>query len=457
MVYNRFRILCTIRVIVLALTTHVFFYLLSQTSLYVTTALVGITIIYQIYALIIFVEKTNRDLTRFLESIRHEDFSQTFSGSGWGSSFDELKSAFSQIITDFRKARTEREESFRYLQIVVQHVPVGLIAFTPDGDIELINNAARRLFKVAVSPDQPSLRNIKALEAVNKSLVNVFFQLKPGQRTLVKFDDGTEWVQLVISATDFKLREQKFTLVSLQNIQSELEEKEMEAWQNLIRVLTHEIMNSVTPISSLASTVNDLVSRSFNRVNTGEKVDQDSMQDIHGALGTIQKRSEGLIHFVEAYRNLTKIPAPNFRIFAVNELFHRAEQLLRPKLTENKIQFQSIIEPPTLELTADLELVEQVLINLLINAIQATQKQLKRQIKLTARLDERGHVLIQVADNGPGIIDEAMDKIFIPFFTTKEDGSGIGLALSRQVMRLHRGTIGVQSRPNIETVFTLRF
>ena len=447
MVYKNFRLHCVIRVLLLGVTIYLFFYLLLQTALYATIVIVASVIVYQIYALIHFVEKTNRDLTRFLEAIKHTDFSQTFSGTGLGSSFEPLKKVFNEVIEQFRRARSEKEEHFRYLQTVVQHVGIGLIAFTQDGEVGLINTAAKRLLRVA------HLKNIKTLESLSKKLVATLLEMESGGKALIKIDDKTEFLHLAVYATEFKLREQQFTLVSIQNIQSELEEKEMEAWQNLIRVLTHEIMNSVTPISSLASTVNELLEKPKSR----SEITPEYISDMRGAVLTIQKRSEGLLHFVDAYRSLTRIPRPNFKIFHVTELFSGVEQLLRASFKEKTIGLNVRIAPESLELTADPEMIEQVLINLLLNAIQALHGKSDAKIELTSRLDERGRVIIQVADNGPGIIPEVLDKIFIPFFTTKPEGSGIGLSLSRQIMRLHRGTITARSEPNVATIFTLRF
>ena len=361
MVYKNFRLHCIFRVAVLGATIYLFFYLLLQTPLYATVVIVASVILYQIYSLIHYVEKTNRDLTRFLEAIKHTDFSQTFSSTGLGSSFEPLKKAFNEVIEQFRRARSEKEEHFRYLQTVVQHVGIGLIAFSRDGEVGLINTAAKRLLHVAY------LKNIKTLETLSKPFVATLLQMESGGKALIKIDDKTEFLHLAIYATEFKLREQQFTLVSIQNIQSELEEKEMEAWQNLIRVLTHEIMNSVTPIASLASTVNDLLVAQ----KSGSEVNADAVGDMRGAVQTIQKRSEGLLHFVDAYRSLTRIPRPNFKIFRVTELFSSVEQLLRASFKEKTVFLNVKVEPESLELTADPEMIEQVLINLLLNAIQA--------------------------------------------------------------------------------------
>ena len=451
MVYKHFRLNCFIRVLFLAVTLCIFLYLLIQTTLYSATFIAGIIIFYQLYALIYYVEKTNRDLVRFLQSIKYGDFSQSYKESGLGSSFDALKNAFTEVSNAFRKTRGEKEEHYRYLQTVVQHVGIGLITFKPNGDVELINTAAKRLLKVT------RLKNIKSLESLSKLLVNKLFKLKPRENTLVKVEDNNEILYLSLYATEFKLRGEKFTLVSLQNIHSELEEKELEAWQKLIRVLTHEIMNSITPIASLTSTINTMVGEYYEKEKTSKKPNSEALSDIQQALQTIQKRSHGLLHFVDAYRNLTLIPKPKFQIFLVKELFTRAEQLMQSNINKTGVSFEVCIEPETLELSADPELVEQVLINLLLNAFQAVDRKQNAKIELAALLNERGRTIIQVTDNGPGITEENLEKIFIPFFSTKEGGSGIGLSLSRQIMRLFKGGIGVYSEPDIKTVFTLRF
>jgi len=453
MAYKRFRLNCIIRVSVLAASTALFFFLLFQTRLYAAVFLLGLMLVYQTYALFHYVEKTNRDLARFFESVKYGDFSQTFKDKevSRGSSFDELRSALANVTDAFRKTRVEKEEHYRYLQTVVQHVGVGLIAFQEDGEVEIINTAAKKMLGV------PQLRNIHFLESLSKPLVEAMLQLKPKEKALVKIEEAEDLLHLALYATEFKLGGRAIKLVSIQNIQSELEEKEIEAWQKLIRVLTHEIMNSITPVASLASTISALVKATFGKQVAAGGEDAEALIDIDLALQTIQKRSQGLLHFVDAYRNLTRIPKPDIRLFPVRELFARVEKLMQAHIVQKSIEFHVLIEPQNIEFTADPELIEQVLINLLLNALQAVEGRDGSRIELIARLDGRGREIIQVKDNGPGIPKENLEKIFIPFFSTKEGGSGIGLSLSRQIMRLHRGSITVHSKPDMETTFILRF
>ncbi len=453
MAFKNFRTICVVRVGLLCATICLFSYLILQMHYYAMILIIGTLIVYQTYALIRYVEKTNLDLTHFLEAVRSEDFTQSFTGAGLGSSFNQLRAAYNEVLNVLQQARSEREEHYRYLQTVVQHVGVGLICFQPNGKVELINTAAQRILKTA------RLRNFNELESFSKDLVDTLLRLKAGEKKMVKVEHNGERLHLAIYATELRMRGHRYTLVTIQNIQSELEEKEMEAWQNLVRVLTHEIMNSITPISSLASTANDLLKPTADSgvQNLGEEIKPGAIRDIQEAVQTIQKRSEGLLHFVDNYRKITRIPKPNFQIVPVAELFERVQNLLRAQMDEANIEFSIYMEQETLELTADPELVEQVLINLLLNAIQALENQSNARIELIAKMDGSGRPLIQVKDNGPGILEEVQEKIFIPFFTTRQEGSGIGLSLARQIMRLHRGTISVQSKPNVETTFSLKF
>jgi two-component system nitrogen regulation sensor histidine kinase NtrY len=451
---RRFRLQCLIRVVVLALSIGAFVFVVTETRLYAFSILLGLAVLYQVISLVLYVERTNRELARFLLALRYHDFSQTFKEEGLGRSFDQLRHAFTEIMDGFRKIRMEKEEHYQYLQIIVQHVGIGLLAFQSDGEVELINPAAKKVFKV------PFLKNIRALESFSPELLQRLRTMKPHQRALVKVQADGDTLNLALYSREFKLRDQKLTLVSIQNIQSELEEKEIESWQKLIRVLTHEIMNSITPIASLASTIDDLIEESARPDRLAEAEEaarREALSDIHHAARTIQKRSQGLLQFVDAYRNLTLIPQPRPETFPIAELFERVEKLMIPQFGEKVRGFRASVEPEDLKLYADPALIEQVLINLLLNAAQAISGRDDASISLSAYQDGQARILIEVRDNGPGIAAENIDKIFIPFFSTKEGGAGIGLSFSRQVMHLHRGSISVHSRPGEETVFTLRF
>ena len=362
---------------------------------------------FQLVGLVRYVEKTNHDLDRFLRSIRYSDFSQTFEGGRRGKSFELLGRAFSEVMDEFRAERAEKEESYRYLQTVMQHVGIGLLSFRQDGTVGLINTAAKRLLRVS------HLKHLRALEATaGRGLADTLLRMRSGEKVLVKVVDDDELLQLAIYATEFKLRGDLYKLVSIQDIQSELEEKEIEAWQKLTRVLTHEIMNSITPIASLASTVNDLLADLDAPPADGaadeaadEMIDEmiaETIDDVRDAVRTIEKRSQSLLDFVQAYRSLTRIPKPDFRIVPVADLVENVAELLRLQLRERGIRLVTSVQPASLTVTADPSLVEQVLINLLKNAAEAVQGRADAEIRLSGAIDERGRTILQVVDNGSG-------------------------------------------------------
>lgn len=436
----------------LTLTLLAFFYLIFTTRFYTTAVLIAGFALIQVSLLIHYINKTNRYVKNFLEAIKYSEFTRSFEFEGLGTSFDGMKEAFNTVIAEFQKIRNEKEEQFHFLQNVIQHIGISMIAFQEDGKVEMLNNATKKLF------NRNNIRNINELENLSHELVNTFHQLKSGEKSLLKINLQNDILQLAIYAKEFKLRGQVITLVSIQNIQTELEEQEMEAWQKLIRVLTHEIMNSITPIASLSSTVSQMVKVTREDPNLVVPAEmEETISDIENALVTINKRSNGLLHFVETYRNLTRIPKPNFKIFEVKTLFHNIHLLMEEELKLHNITMQMSIQPENFELFADEELIEQVMINLVKNASHALENQDGAHISLKAVINERGEKLIQVIDNGPGIVKDVLDKIFIPFFTTKKEGSGIGLALSRQILRLHGGSIMAHSEPGVQTIFTLRF
>lgn len=410
-------------------------------------------VVVQISSLIYFVERTNRKLTHFLESIRHSDFSTSFSDRALGGTFEGLNRAFNEVIADFRKNRAEKEEHYNYLLTVVQHVNIGILAFKKDGKVDIFNNATKRLLKVN------NIQYVQELKDIKPELPELLLEMKAGDRQLVKIVIDDNLVQLSVYATEFRMRGEEFVLVSLQNITTELDEKEIESWQNLIRVLTHEIMNSITPISSLASTVRDILleEEEDDKEIRLRQLDEDDIENINEALVTIRNRSQGLLTFVENYRNLTRIPRPNFRYFAVKELFDRAHVLLKPKMEKYGIVCTPRMFPDDLMITADPDLIDQVFINLLLNAIDAVKDVENPQIEVVASINAGDRITIDFADNGQGIKPDILDKIFMPFFTSKKEGSGIGLSLSRQIMHLHKGSITVKSKPGEGAVFRLNF
>lgn len=432
-----FRIL-TIIALVLALA-----YCVTQTEFYITMFILFVLIVLAVVDMVRYVNVSNRDFTAFLLGIKYEDFSATYSGHHKGKSFGEMYDAFNQINRKFLNIRAEKEANHQYLQTIVEAVDVGLLCVDEEGGIFLMNKALQKILH------KPYLVHLDALEQVDEKLLEAVKNLKTGEREMVRVSIEGKTVPLALQATEFSLRNQKLKLISFQNIQGELEEQELEAWQKLIRIIRHEIMNSITPIVSLTSTITGMLGEE------GTSVEPETADDVRLAIAAIRNRSEGLMHFTETYRNLTRLPTPKFQLVDANDLVERIQVLFRPVFEKNGVTFQAQLSPAPIIFQADIEMLEQVIINLVKNAIDASKGGENATVSVSTQRTKEGKTVIKVADNGSGIEKELLEQIFVPFYTTKDDGSGIGLSLSRQIMRLHKGRIGVQSVVGEGTVFTL--
>jgi len=412
-------------------------------------ALLG-AILFQVSQLIKNLEQSNENVSSFLDSIRFDDLSSSFKTDSTDPTVKRLHKELNEALAKLRHSRTERDSEYQFFKNIVQHVGIGLLTFKKDGTIPIMNSAAKRLLQVTRAD------TIEDLRVISEPLVEAFLKLKTGGRELIRVKTGDESVQLSVFAIELTMRGEEVKLISMSNIQSELEEKEMEAWQNLVRVLTHEIMNSVTPISSLAGVVEEDLK---HRIETGPEaiLKKDELLDMHLSVQTIAKRSAGLIHFVREFRNLTHIPKPKLATVEVKGLLDEMATLHKKELADAAISCVVSVVPESLKISADKHMIEQVLVNLIKNAIQAFDEQVTKIITLSGYANEKGDAVISVKDNGPGIDPEALEKIFIPFFSTKKTGSGIGLSLSRQIMRQHEGSITVRSTVGEGTEFFLRF
>ena len=407
-----------------------------------------IIIISQLADIFRFVSQTNRKLTRFLESVKYSDFISGFtSDNKLGRSFKDLNIAFNEVLEAFRKARSEKEEHWQYLNSVVQQVRTGILSFDAEGNIQLINTNAKKFIGIN------TIHNIRELIQFNPRLYHALNSVDTGKSELYK---GSNELYLTIQSTELRIRGADVKLVTLQNIQPELQKQELEAWQNLTRVLRHEIMNSITPISSLTSTLREILDHDMERKNSHYELKEEGADDLREGLSTIENRSKGLIKFIDAYREYTSLPKPKMSLVRLKDVIDKVAQLMKPELRKTKIVFTCECTSEYLTIQADVEMIEQVLINLMKNAIEALAETAEPRLELVGRYDENS-VKIEVIDNGPGIIKEALEHIFVPFYTTKRTGSGIGLSLSRQIMQMHKGSITAESEPDVRTVFTLRF
>ncbi|MFZ6010101.1 MAG: sensor histidine kinase [Bacteroidota bacterium] len=446
--FDDFRTRVVLRVIFLGISTALLVYMVSRPNMLFAAILTLVIIILQLIEIFRFVSQTNRKLTRFLESVKYSDFISGFtSDNKLGKSFKDLNIAFNEVLEAFRKARSEKEEHWQYLNTVVQQVRTGILSYDIDGHVQLINANAKKFMGIT------SIKNIKELIQLNPKLYHAVNSVESGKSELYK---GSNELYLTIQATELRIRGIDVKLVTLQNIQPELQKQELEAWQNLTRVLRHEIMNSITPISSLTSTLREILDHDMEKKNGHFELKEEGADDLREGLSTIENRSKGLIKFIDAYREYTSLPKPNMATVRLKDLIEKVAQLMKTELKKTRISFHYECSSEYLTIQADIEMIEQVLINLLKNAIEALNEVQNPKLELTGRYDENA-IKIEVTDNGPGIIKEALEHIFVPFYTTKRTGSGIGLSLSRQIMQMHNGSITVESEPDVKTVFTLKF
>ncbi|MCY7358876.1 MAG: GHKL domain-containing protein [Rudanella sp.] len=403
---------------------------------------------------------TNRKLTRFLESVQYSDFAISFRADDTlGPGFRALNGQFNTVLEAFRQARAEKEANLHYLNTIVQHVNVGLLSFDSSGRVELVNQTALRLLNVY------RLRTLNDLQASQPDLHN---WLKTNAGSATATYQGGHDGELTMRCTSVRLRGRLVSVVSLQNIRSELQQKELEAWQNLTKVLRHEIMNSITPIVSLTGTMRDIIEIDIlGGEERKEWAERDAgvsspsslsspLNDLRDALTTIESRGNSIMKFVDAYRSFTSIPQPKMAEVPVKELLLGVAQLAQPDLNRQGISLTVTVPSPAPTIIADAGQIEMILLNLLRNAMEAFANPSGATIKLEATM-ANNHTTLSVCDNGPGIEPEAIEQIFIPFYTTKKTGSGIGLSLSRQIMQQHGGQLTVNSTPGKGSDFRLLF
>ncbi len=457
---NRFSIGISWRIALIVLSAWAVGYLWLDRQQPFLTLPLFIALISTYVSLYRYVTGMNRKLTRFLESVQYSDFAVSFKADDkLGESFQALNQQFNEVLEAFRQARAENEANLHYLNTIVQHVSVGLLTFDAAGKVELVNPAALRLLEVY------RLRQLSDLQQLHPQLLNILHSTETSAPVMYQMTNGSE---VSVRCANVRLRGRLVTVVSLQNIRTELQRRELDAWQNLTKVLRHEIMNSLTPVVSLTGTMRDILDNdlaphvhAMEAVNAeaedngGYKV-SDAVSDLGDALITIENRGRNLMRFVEAYRHFTTIPQPQFADVQVVDVFRHIGQLVQADIQPKGVKLT--ITPPSANMVirADAGQIEMVLINLLRNAVESLDNRPNPQIDVNAVM-EGPRIHLNVRDNGPGIEPEALEQIFIPFYTTKKTGSGIGLSLSRQIMQLHGGQLTVESKPGDGSLFTLIF
>ena len=424
----RFRLLVVVQVAALVLTSLMLTWSLYSTEFAAVPAVIAFMIFLQVIALLHTVESHVDTLEEFFAAVNYEDFTRRFIEDDVDA---ELKGAFNTVLARFQDARAERDVQAGYLATVVRHVPVPFVAARADGSLSLVNNPARRLTGLS------SFTHIDQLGALDEALPAAIRAIEPGSQQLLQTRLRGVPAELRVSVSEIRLEGGIERLYSIENLSGELTARESAAWRNLIRVLTHEIMNTLTPVTSLAQSTTSMLD------------DQSARDDVREAVQTIARRAEGLTQFVLRYRELMKIPQPDPSVVSVAGALDGVVTLMSAELEGIDVGVE--VSPASLEMSADSALIDQVLVNLVKNALDAVREVPEPAISLRGKLDF-GRVVIEVEDNGGGVDAETLDQVFVPFFTTKRDGSGIGLSLCRQIMSAHGGEIAVESGDSGTTV-----
>ena len=408
------------------------------------------TIIPIVINLIQLLNTTNRKMSYFLESIQNNDSTLIFPTQISGKPIRELYDGLNKINEQIKQLKIENQQREQYFQTILENVGTGIITCNSKGFVLHANSAVRRMLGLDV------LTHINQLDRISRTLFQAVQQIKPFEQKLVSVTSERGTIELSLKATSFKTQTDELLLLSVQDIRNELDEKELDSWMKLIRVLMHEIMNSIAPITSLSESLSKLFTVDGKLV-LREQIDEKTISTTARGLGVIGEQGNGLIQFVESYRKLTRVPKPDQKIFKVEELVNRMKVLYSSLENSDRVKLAVVVDPPELELFADENLISQVLLNLLKNALEALNGRTDGLIRIMVKVGKNNRPEITVADNGSGIPDEIMEQVFVPFFTTRENGSGIGLSLSRQIMRVHGGSLQVRSVPGKETVFSMIF
>lgn len=437
-----------IRVLLLFTTLAATSFFLVKSTFFYLLMLVPV-IIYQLVDFVRFYYRGQKELDQFAESIHYRDFTKHFDVSHSPAELQSLREGFNRINTTFKLIRREKETSHQYLQKILELVDTGILSYdVHSGEVIWMNESLKKMLLL------PYLKTIHSLVKRDEALYQQMILMKPGESKIAVVRQENSSFKILLSASAFQTEEKKFMLIAFQNINEALDETEAKAWRKLLSVMTHEIMNSIAPISSLADTLKNRLEKLVPYFDNNDA----GLHDVEIGIETIKRRSEGLLKFAETYRNLNKISQPNLKKVYVRDLFENLYQLMQPTLESKNIEMDIVLQDTSLELEVDSSLIEQVLINLVVNAREALKDKISdARIILSASRDNKQKPVIKVSDNGTGIPEDILENIFIPFFSTRKTGSGIGLSLCKQIMMLHKGNIMVHSVPDKGSVFTLQF
>lgn len=449
MIYRSFNLSVIIRLVVFAIATAGLGIAIYQLNWLIAAPLFVIVLI-SFFTLVYFLNGVNRKVAFFFDAVSNDDTTLHFSERNRTKSLSALHQSFNRLNRHIADIKIKNEHNEKFFHEMLKSSATGLMAVDENGYIEQINDSALDFIGI------PHISHIDLLRQKNIELYEQMMLITPGQSRTIKVLHGAELRLFSLKVALLNFGMSRYRLYSISDIKAELEENELDSWQKLIRVMTHEIMNSVAPITSLSNTLSRIFIKNNNPLPSKEVTDKHIDNIIHG-LEVIENTGKGLMRFVEDYRKLTKIPTPIFKPILIKSWLNELRILMKNRLDEENIKLRIIMKGSQEELIGDEKLLNQVMINLLNNAIDALKSVDHKKLIISVSENAMGRLKISIADNGKGIPAEEVEKIFVPFYTTKENGSGIGLSLSRKIMRLHRGSISVFSQPGDQTTFVLSF
>jgi two-component system, NtrC family, nitrogen regulation sensor histidine kinase NtrY len=438
------------RVLIIVVLSGIDGYLLARSLNMIYPSVLFIIIIILTVNLISYLNTTNRRIRFFFDAVKNDDSNLSFPSETSNGSLKDLYVSMNNVSRQIQQLKIENRQQEQYFQSILEHLATGIMTFDRKGFILHANSAVKMLLSVEI------LTHIQQIERIDTKLYLVLKTIRPSERRLVSMSTERGEIQLSVKASAFIIHNEELTILSIQDIRNELDEKELDSWMKLIRVLMHEIMNSITPITSLSETLLNTYLKD-NRPLTPPEVNEKTISTTLQGLAVIRNQGKGLMSFVDSYRKLTRIPEPDRKVIQVTDLITRIQILYNSLEGSDKIKLNVAIEYPDNVLFADADQISLVLINLLKNAIEANRDNETAIITISVNSNSDNSVEICVADNGPGIPSSQIDEVFVPFFTTRKEGSGIGLSISRQIMRLHGGNLKVRSVPGKETIFCMSF
>lgn len=453
MIYKYYHIWLILRIILLLL--NIFFtgtaiLMIGERDLFFLPLILVLILVFQLIDFILYANRSNREIARFINNLSHEDLSEKFETKSLGPPFKDLYQSLNKVVTELEKIKLEKEAQFNYLQIILSSIKIAIISVRDDDTITLVNDSAKDLLGIEENSSWLEVRE------QHPGLVAEIDQIKGRASKLIEVDIDTGLKHLSVNVSLVVVLGSRYRIITIQDIRSEIEQKEIESWHKLIQILRHEIRNSVTPITSMTETIVMLVEDQLGGAKNPSDLSEQDMEDIHSSIQTVHDRSERLYQFVEKYRSLTRIPPLQKEKIPVQRLVKNVYELFRKELEEKGVLYIIKNVEDHIIIDADPSLIEQVLINLVKNSTEALYGKENGEIYISLK-ESANHFIIKIEDNGPGIHAPDIQDIFLPFFSTKKDGMGIGLSLSRQIMNLHGGTLFVESLPGEHTSFSMVF